>query len=117
METGAKRTLTEKETVVKQLCIVLAELRKAGIAHLFLSPQSIYISDDGDLKVTDFMYGMDMPDTEEEVELHIKIPKNDFTAPEVKKGAASYESDLYSFGKIIEFLDFSSSKKGTLSLK
>lgn len=43
----------------------MAELRKAGLAHLFLSPQSIYVSEEGDVKVSDFMYGLDMPDTQE----------------------------------------------------
>jgi hypothetical protein len=37
-------------------------MKKAGIAHLYLSPQCIFINDEGDIKVTDFMYGTDMPD-------------------------------------------------------
>lgn len=31
-----------------------------------------------------------MPDTEEEIQLNAKIPKNDCTSPEVKKGIACF---------------------------
>lgn len=41
----------------------------------------------------------------------------EFTPPEVKKAKALTFSDVYSFGKIVEFINLNNSKKGTLSSK
>jgi len=40
-----------------------------------------------------------------------KIPKSEFVAPEVRRGIACLEGDIYSFGKVLEQLQFGKCKK------
>lgn len=56
------------------------------------------------------MYAMEIPE-DAEIDTKRKIPKSEFVAPEVKRGIASAEGDVYSFGKVLEKLDFSKCKK------
>lgn len=51
-----------EENIIKQICLVLAEMKKAAIAHLALNPECIYISEEGDVKITGFTFGSDLPE-------------------------------------------------------
>ena len=46
---------------------------------------------------------MQIPE-EGEIDVKRKIPRSEFVAPEVKRGIASFEGDIYSFGRILEKL-------------
>jgi serine/threonine protein kinase len=104
----------EEETIAKQLCLVLSEQQKSDIAHLNITPENIIVNEESAIMVREFIYGMQIPE-EGEVEIERKVPKSPFIAPEVRRGIACLDADIYSMGKILEKLEFKKCKKDTNS--
>lgn len=97
-------TLNEKEikSVLIDLCDALTYMHKRGVVHCHLKPENIIVTaNDSRAKIID----IGLPDTEYKSDRELLIKENEFIAPELIKGEdADPRSDVYSLGKIIEFI-------------
>lgn len=97
-------TLNDKEikSVLVDLCDALNYMHQRGIFHCDLKPENIMVtSNDNRIKVID----IGLPETEYKTDRELLIKENEFIAPELIKGEeADCRSDIYSLGKIIEFI-------------
>jgi serine/threonine protein kinase len=86
----------------------LIELQRSGVVHADISPANImYSAKDEVYKMIDFGHAFRMEDATALSEIrHFRGTKG-FTAPEVEAGQiATYSSDLYAFGKVVEWYVF-----------
>jgi len=97
-------TLSDKEikSILVDLCDALNYMHQRGIIHCDLKPENIVItSSDLRPKIID----IGLPETEYKTDRELLIKENEFIAPELIKGEeADQRSDVYSLGKIIEFV-------------
>ena len=97
-------TLNEKQikSVLIDLCDALNYMHLSGIMHCDLKPENIMVTaDDYRVKVID----IGLPETDYKTDHELLIKENEFIAPELFKGEeADQRSDIYSVGKIIEFI-------------
>ena len=97
-------TLNEKQikTVLVDLCDGLNYMHQRGIVHCDLKPENIIVTaSDGRAKIID----IGLPETEYKTDRELLIKENEFIAPELIKGEeCDPRSDVYSLGKIIEFI-------------
>ncbi|MBP5573275.1 MAG: protein kinase [Bacteroidales bacterium] len=97
-------TLNEKQikTVLIDLCDGLNYMHQRGIIHCDLKPENIIVTaNDGRAKIID----IGLPETEYKSDRELLIKENEFIAPELIKGEeGDPRSDVYSLGKIIEFI-------------
>ena len=97
-------TLNEKEikSLLVDLCDALNYMHQRGIFHCDLKPENILVSaNDIRAKIID----IGLPETEYKTDRELLIKENEFIAPELIKGEeADSRSDIYSIGKIIEFI-------------
>ena len=97
-------TLNEKQikTVLIDLCDGLNYMHQRGIIHCDLKPENIIVTaNDGRAKIID----IGLPETEYKTDRELLIKENEFIAPELIKGEeCDLRSDVYSLGKIIEFI-------------
>ncbi len=97
-------TLTERQVkaVMIQICDALSYLHEHQIVHCNLTPENILITNE-DFRVRIIDIGMVEMDNKTNRELLIK--EMEFIAPELIKGEeGDNRSDIYSLGKIIEFI-------------
>jgi serine/threonine protein kinase len=97
-------TLNEKQikSVLVDLCDGLNYMHQRGIIHCDLKPENIIVTaTDCRAKIID----IGLPETEYKTDRELLIKENEFIAPELIKGEeADPRSDVYSMGKIIEFI-------------
>ena len=97
-------TLNEKEikSVLVDICDALNYMHQRGIFHCDLKPENILVTtNDKRVKIID----IGLPETEYKTDRELLIKENEFIAPELIKGEeADPRSDVYSIGKIIEFI-------------
>ena len=97
-------TLNEKQikSVLIDLCDGLNYMHQRGIIHCDLKPENILITaNDCRAKIID----IGLPETEYKTDRELLIKENEFIAPELIKGEeGDQRSDVYSLGKIIEFI-------------
>lgn len=97
-------TLNEKQikSVLIDLCDGLNYMHQRGIIHCDLKPENIIVTAaDTRAKIID----IGLPETEYKTDRELLIKENEFIAPELIKGEeADPRSDVYSMGKIIEFI-------------
>ena len=97
-------TLNEKQikTVLIDLCDGLNYMHQRGIVHCDLKPENVMVTaSDGRAKIID----IGLPETEYKTDRELLIKENEFIAPELIKGEeCDPRSDVYSLGKIIEFI-------------
>ena len=97
-------TLNEKQikTVLIDLCDGLNYMHQRGIVHCDLKPENVMVTaGDGRAKIID----IGLPETEYKTDRELLIKENEFIAPELIKGEeCDARSDVYSLGKIIEFI-------------
>ena len=97
-------TLNEKQIkcVLIDLCDGLNYMHQRGIIHCDLKPENILVTAN-DLRVKIIDIGL--PETEYKTDRELLIKENEFIAPEIIKGEEpDQRSDVYSVGKIIEFI-------------
>ncbi|MBQ3354267.1 MAG: protein kinase [Bacteroidales bacterium] len=97
-------TLNEKQvkSVIVDLCDGLNYMHRNGIIHCDLKPENVLITTN-DLRVKIIDIGL--PETNYKTDHELLIKENEFIAPELFKGEeADPRSDVYSLGKIIEFI-------------
>ncbi|MBR3711389.1 MAG: protein kinase [Bacteroidales bacterium] len=97
-------TLNEKQvkSVLIDLCDGLNYMHQRGIIHCDLKPENIIVTAaDFRAKIID----IGLPETKYKTDRELLIKENEFIAPELIKGEeADPRSDVYSMGKIIEFI-------------
>lgn len=97
-------TLSEKEvkSLLVDICDGLNYMHQRGIYHCNLKPENIIVTaTDKRAKIID----IGLPETEYKTDRELLIKENEFIAPELIKGEeADPRSDIYSLGKIIEFI-------------
>lgn len=97
-------TLNEKEikSILIDLCDTLNYMHQRGVYHCDLKPENVIVTaNDIRAKVID----IGLPEMEYKTDRELLIKENEFIAPELIKGEeADPRSDVYSLGKIIEFI-------------
>ena len=97
-------TLNEKQikSVFIDICDALNYMHQRGIIHCDLKPENIMVTaTDYRVKIID----IGLPETDYKTDHELLIKENEFIAPELFKGEeADQRSDIYSLGKIIEFI-------------
>ncbi|MBR4391063.1 MAG: serine/threonine protein kinase [Bacteroidales bacterium] len=97
-------TLNEKQikNILVDLCDGLNYMHQRMIVHCDLKPENIIVSaNDCRAKIID----IGLPETEYKTDRELLIKENEFIAPELIKGEeCDPRSDVYSLGKIIEFI-------------
>lgn len=97
-------TLNEKEikSLLVDICDALNYMHQRGIVHCDLKPENIIVTaNDRRAKVID----IGLPEIDYKSDHELLIKENEFIAPELFKGEeADPRSDIYSVGKIIEFI-------------
>lgn len=97
-------TLNEKQikSILIDICDALNYMHQRGIMHCDLKPENIMVTaNDTRAKIID----IGLPETDYKTDHELLIKENEFIAPELFKGEeADQRSDVYSLGKIIEFI-------------
>lgn len=96
-------TINEKQVknILFEICDALSYMHKNGVVHCDLRPDNIIITEDYHVKIID----IGMPETEYEANKEILVKELEFIAPELIKGEdGDARSDIYSVGKIMEFM-------------
>jgi len=97
-------TLNEKQikNVLIDICDGLNYMHQRMIVHCDLKPENILVTaNDSRAKIID----IGLPETEYKTDRELLIKENEFIAPELIKGEeCDPRSDVYSLGKIIEFI-------------
>lgn len=98
-------TLNEKEikTVLVDICDALCYMHQHGVIHCDLKPENIIVTaNDNRARIID----IGLPEMDYKTDHELLIKENEFIAPELFKGEeADQRSDVYSLGKIIEFIN------------
>lgn len=98
-------TLSEKQikTVLTEVCDALYYMHRNQIVHCDLNPENILVTDaDNKAKIID----IGLPETEYTTDKELLIKEMEFVAPELIKGEdCDPRSDIYSLGKIMEFIN------------
>ena len=97
-------TLSEKQvkSIFTEVCDALYYMHRNGVVHCNLNPENILVTaNDCRVKLID----IGIPETKQDADRELLIKEMEFIAPEIIKGE-DYDSraDIYSLGKIIEFI-------------
>ena len=97
-------TLSEKQvkSVLIEVCDGLTYLHRNGVVHCNLNPDNILVTAaDSRTKLID----IGIPETKQDADRELLIKEMEFVAPEIIKGEdIDSRSDIYSLGKIMEFI-------------
>lgn len=97
-------TLSEKQVkiILTEVCDGLYYMHRNNVVHCNLSPENIMVtSDDCRVKLID----IGVPETRQEADRELLIKEMEFIAPEIIKGEdIDIRADVYSLGKIMEFI-------------
>ena len=99
MDTKAAFGREQADAMFKRICDAVERIHERGILHLNLSPESIYIMDDKQIKLIDF--GEAKEEAERQQDGCLELFDARYAAPEILKGEPySTAADLYSLGAI-----------------
>lgn len=96
-------TVNERQvkSILLEICDALTYMHRNGVIHCDLRPENIIITEDCHVKIID----IGLPETEYEANKEILVKEMEFIAPELIKGEeGDARSDVYSVGKIMEFM-------------
>jgi serine/threonine-protein kinase len=94
-------SLQKALSIVRQVCLGLAEAHRLGVVHRDLKPQNIMIDRDGNAKIMDFGIARSIK-TEGMTGVGMIIGTPEYMSPEQVDGAqADQRSDLYSLGIVM----------------
>ncbi len=97
-------TLSEKQvkSVLTDVCDGLSYLHRNGVVHCNLNPDNIMVTaSDCRARLID----IGVPETNQDADRELLIKEMEFVAPEIIKGEEiDSRSDIYSLGKIMEFI-------------
>jgi len=96
-------TVSERQVknILIEICDALTYMHRNGVIHCDLRPENIIITEDCHVKIID----IGLPETEYETNKEILVKEMEFIAPELIKGEeGDARSDVYSVGKIMEFM-------------
>ena len=97
-------TLTEKQvkSLLTEVCDALSYMHRNGIVHSNLSPENVMVTaNDCHVRLID----IGVPETKMDADRELLIKEMGFIAPEIIKGEdIDARSDVYSLGKIMEFI-------------
>ena len=97
-------TLSEKQvkSVLTDVCDGLTYLHRNGVVHCNLNPDNIMVTaSDCRARLID----IGVPETKQDADRELLIKEMEFVAPEIIKGEEiDSRSDIYSLGKIMEFI-------------
>ena len=97
-------TLSEKQVknILVEVCDALNYLHRNGVVHCNLNPENILVTaSDCRAKLID----IGVPETNQDADRELLIKEMEFVAPEIIKGEdIDSRSDIYSLGKIMEFI-------------
>ena len=97
-------TLSEKQvkSILAEVCDGLNYLHRNGVVHCNLNPENIMVTDnDYRVKIID----IGAPETKQDADRELLIKEMEFVAPEIIKGEdIDSRADIYSLGKIMEFI-------------
>lgn len=123
MDTKAVFNREQADAVFEQICNAVERMHERGILHLNLSPESIYIPNDNNIKIFDF--GEAKEEAERQQDGCLELFDARYAAPEILKGEPyNTAADLYSLGAIYYQMvtgkyppRFNMKKKGNKKLK
>jgi serine/threonine protein kinase len=96
-------TLSEKQvkSILTDVCDGLLYLHRNQVIHCNLKPENIIVTGDCRAKIID----IGIPETDPDADRELLIKEMEFVAPEIIKGEdIDNRADVYSLGKIMEFL-------------
>ena len=97
-------TLSEKQVknILAEVCDGLYYMHRNGVVHCNLSPENIMVTaNDCRARLID----IGVPETKQDADRELLIKEMEFVAPEIIKGEEiDSRSDIYSLGKIMEFI-------------
>lgn len=97
-------TLSEKQvkSILTEVCDGLNYLHRNGIVHSNLNPENIMVTA-ADLRPK--LIDLGIPETKQDADRELLIKEMEFVAPEIIKGEdVDSRADIYSIGKIMEFI-------------
>ena len=97
-------TLSEKQvkSILTEVCDGLNYLHRNGIVHSNLNPENILVTA-ADLRPK--LIDLGIPETKQDADRELLIKEMEFVAPEIIKGEdIDSRADIYSIGKIMEFI-------------
>ena len=97
-------TLSEKQvkSILTEVCDGLNYLHRNGIVHSNLNPENIVVTA-ADLRPK--LIDLGIPETKQDADRELLIKEMEFVAPEIIKGEdIDSRADIYSIGKIMEFI-------------
>ena len=123
MDTRAAFDREQVATMFKRICDAVERMHERGILHLNLTPESIYILDDRQIKIIDF--GEAKEEAERQQDGNLELFDARYAAPEILKGEPyNTAADHYSLGAIYYQMvtgkyppRFNMKKKGNKKLK
>ena len=97
-------TLSEKQvkSILVEICDGLQCLHRNRMAHCNLNPENVMVTS-GDYHVK--LIDLGVPETKQDADRELLIKEMEFVAPEIIKGEdIDTRADIYSLGKIMEFI-------------
>ena len=91
--------VSEALRIVKQVCLGLNHAQQKGITHRDIKPANILLSDENEVKITDFGIAKVMDDDKSLTKTGMMIGTPAYISPEQAKGdELDFRSDIYSLG-------------------
>ncbi len=104
LDSGKKLTLTEKLSILSQLCEAVQYAHDRKIIHRDIKPANVLLTQDGRIKVTDFGLATALEGESDRFKLtgtNTAVGTVQFMAPEILDGqSGDHRSDIYSVGVV-----------------
>jgi serine/threonine protein kinase len=100
--------------IIRSLLLSLVDLHAKNIVHLDLQPSNLLFTSSGSLQILDFGHAQQLGDAPSFVDPRTATA---FSAPEIVKGMPlSTQADVYSVGKLLQFMSKRTTPRATRQL-